>query len=100
CRSTRCENLSSYTQLAASELWSWGTSPRYLCGLHVCAILQHERYRVASARFRRVDLSASCRGDRRSIEEKWPTLGDRCAGAQEHPHPKATIRFHVLQASK
>src|SRR6516165_4208515 len=33
----------------------------------VCAILQHERYRVASTRFRRIDLSASCRGDRRSI---------------------------------
>src|SRR5262245_21996137 len=59
--------LSSYTQLAVSGLWSWGTSPRYLCGPRVCAILQHERYRVASTRFRRVDLSASCRGDRRSI---------------------------------
>src|SRR6516225_2450589 len=33
----------------------------------VCARLQHERYRVASTRFRRIDLSASCRGDRRSI---------------------------------
>jgi len=65
CRSARWENLSSCTRLAASELRSWGTSPRYLCGPRGCAKLQHERYRAASDRFRRVDLSASCRGDRR-----------------------------------
>ena len=39
----------------------------YVVSVCVCAISQHERYRVASTRFRRVDLSASCRGDRRSI---------------------------------